>query len=121
MLGTDKANLGVLISEGRCCELGNFLKTRLSNKQLLGPRLAKARSRLVPLFGRSKNWRRPWHCIRGQGNLYLLSQPSTHRPDCYCCNPNQHDNSSNCQRKDRGDETLEGPEITVALVEVCRL
>ena len=41
-----------VISEGRCYDLGNFLWTRLSGKQLFGPTLAKARSGLVPVFQR---------------------------------------------------------------------
>ena len=52
MLGTATANLGGVISEGRCCDLGNFLRTRLSGKRLFGPTLAKARSELVPVFQR---------------------------------------------------------------------
>ena len=69
MLGSARANLGGVISEGQCCDLENFLSARLSSRQLLGPMLAKARSGLVPVFQRcSENWRRPWHCIRGQEN-----------------------------------------------------
>ena len=34
MLGTNKANLGNVISEGGCCDLGNFSRTHLSSKQL---------------------------------------------------------------------------------------
>ena len=49
-LGTARSNLGGVISEGRCCNLGNFLRTRLSGKRLLGPTLAKAGSGLVPEF-----------------------------------------------------------------------
>ena len=52
MLGTAIANLGGVISEGQCCDLGNFSRTRLSGKRLFGPTLAKARSGLVPVFQR---------------------------------------------------------------------
>ena len=30
MLGTEKANLGGVISKGQCCDLGKALRTRLS-------------------------------------------------------------------------------------------
>ena len=40
------------ISEGRCCDLGNFPKIRLSGKQLSKSTLANARSGLVPVFQR---------------------------------------------------------------------
>ena len=60
MLGTAIANLGGVISEGRCCDLGNLSRTRLSGKRLFGPTLAKATSGLVPVF------QRPWHYIGGQ-------------------------------------------------------
>ena len=36
MLGTDKANFGCVISKGRCYDPGNFSRTRLSGKRLLG-------------------------------------------------------------------------------------
>ena len=52
MLGTATANLGSVISEGRCCDLGNFSRTRLFCKRLFGSTLAKARSGLVPVFQR---------------------------------------------------------------------
>ena len=48
MFDTAIANLGGVISEGRCCDLGNFSRTRLSGK------LSKARSGLVPVFQRSE-------------------------------------------------------------------
>jgi len=38
--------------EGRCCERGNFPRTRLSCSRLSWPRLAKARTGLVPTFQR---------------------------------------------------------------------
>ena len=31
VLGTAKANLGGIINKGRCCNLGNFARTRLEN------------------------------------------------------------------------------------------
>ena len=34
ILGTDKTNPGNVISDGRCCDLESFLKTRLSGKPL---------------------------------------------------------------------------------------
>jgi len=38
--------------EGRCCDHGNFPRTRLSGSRLSWPKLAKARSGLVPTFQR---------------------------------------------------------------------
>jgi len=38
--------------EGRCCERSNFPRTRLSDSRLSWPKLAKARSGLVPTFQR---------------------------------------------------------------------
>ena len=69
MLGTAIANLGGVISEGRCCDLGNFSRTRLSGKQLFGPTLAKVDSDWCQCSsGRNKTWQRPWHYIGGQDN-----------------------------------------------------
>jgi len=36
--------------EGRCCDRGNFPRTRLSGSRLSWPKIAKARSGLVPTF-----------------------------------------------------------------------
>jgi len=38
--------------EGRCCDRGNFSRTRLSGSRLSWPKLAMARSGLVPTFQR---------------------------------------------------------------------
>jgi len=38
--------------EGRCCDRGNFPRTRLSGSWVSWPRLAKARSGLVPTLQR---------------------------------------------------------------------
>ena len=54
MLGTGKPNLGGVINDGRCCDLGNFSTTHLSGKRLSEPALANLRSGLVPLFQRSE-------------------------------------------------------------------
>jgi len=45
-------NLGGVMREDRCCDHGNFARTRLSGSQLSWPRLTKARSALVPTFQR---------------------------------------------------------------------
>ena len=45
-------NLGGVMREGRCCDHGNFPRTRLSGSRLSWPKLAKARSGLVPTFHR---------------------------------------------------------------------
>jgi len=45
-------NLGSVMREGRCCDRGNFPRTRLSCSRLSWSKLAKARSGLVPTFQR---------------------------------------------------------------------
>ena len=45
-------DFGCVMREGRCCDRGNFPRTRLSGSRLSWPRLAKARSGLVPTFQR---------------------------------------------------------------------
>ena len=68
MLGTGMANLGGVINDGRCCNLGNFSRTRLSGKRLSESALAKARSELVPLFqGPERSWQNPWGYKEEQG------------------------------------------------------
>ena len=52
MASSDGMGLGGTMSEGRCCDLGNFSKIRLSGKRLSGPTLTNARSGLVPVFQR---------------------------------------------------------------------
>ena len=48
MLGTDKANPSGVISEGRCCDMGNSSKICLSGNRMEGPKVEKAKSGLVP-------------------------------------------------------------------------
>jgi len=56
LLWAGTLNLGGLMREGRCCDRGNFPMTRLTGSWLSWPRLAKARSGLVPTFQwREKN------------------------------------------------------------------
>ena len=50
LLRTGKAGLGGTISEGQCCNLGNFSKMRLSGTLLSGPTLTDVRSGLMPVF-----------------------------------------------------------------------
>jgi len=45
-------SFGGIVREGRCCNRGNFPWTRLSGSRLSWPKLAKARSGLVPTFHR---------------------------------------------------------------------
>ena len=52
LLGTGRASLGGTISEGRCCDLGNFSKICLSGTRLSEPTLKNVRSGLVPVFQR---------------------------------------------------------------------
>jgi len=47
---TGRKSLSGVISEGRCCDLGNLSRTGLWGKRLSGPVLEKARSGLVPVF-----------------------------------------------------------------------
>ena len=64
ILGADRVSLGGTMSEGRCCDLGNFSKIRLSGKRLSGPTLTNARSGLVPVFQRPSG---KWPCPLGHG------------------------------------------------------
>jgi len=45
-------HLGSVMREGRCCDRGNFPRTRLSGSRWYWPKLAKARSELVATFQR---------------------------------------------------------------------
>jgi len=45
-------SLGGVTTEGRCCDHGNFPRTRLSASRLSWPKLAKARFGLMPTFQR---------------------------------------------------------------------
>ena len=60
MLDMGKANLGDMINNGQCCDLGDFSRTRLSGKRLSESALANARSGFVPLFQRqNESWQNP--------------------------------------------------------------
>ena len=52
MLGTGKVNLGGVINGGRCYDLENFSRTRLSGEQLSESTPVNTRSELVLLFYR---------------------------------------------------------------------
>ena len=52
LLWAGTLNLCGVMREGWCCDRGNFPRTRLSGSRLSWPKLAKARSGLVPTFQR---------------------------------------------------------------------
>ena len=69
-----------LAREGRCCDLGNFPKIRLSGKRLSKSTLANARSGLVSVFQRPE-----WKLAASLGlyskvKLLALAQPARHLP-----------------------------------------
>ena len=78
LLGFGWASLGGLISEGRCCDLGNFPKIHLSGKRLSKSTLANARFGLVSVFQRPE-----WKLAASLGlyskvKLLALAQPARH-------------------------------------------
>ena len=78
MLGKDKANIGGVIIEGQSYDLGNFLRTRLSGKRLLGSTLAKARSKLMPLFQQPELKLAASLVLPSRASLLILAQPAKH-------------------------------------------
>jgi len=87
-LWAETLNLGGVMREGQCCDRGKFPRTRLSGSRLSWPRLAKARSGLVPTFQRrERNWLFPLGCTTVQGCWMLPRSPGSHRPGMLCCNP----------------------------------
>ena len=58
LLRTEQANLGGVISEGGCCDLGNFSKICMTGKRLSESILTNARTWLYLYFsGQSGSWR----------------------------------------------------------------
>jgi len=76
------------MTEGRCCDCGNFPRTCLSGSRLSWPRLEKARSGLVPTFqGERRNWLFPLGYKTVQGCWMLPRSPGSHRPGCCVITP----------------------------------
>ena len=69
------------MSEGRCCDLGNFPKIRLSGKRLSKSTLANARSGLVSVFKRPE-WKLAVSLLGRYSKVKLLAlaQPARHSP-----------------------------------------
>jgi len=74
-------NLGGVMREVRCCDRRNFPRTRLSVSRRSWPRLAKARSGLVPTFQRrEKKLAVSFGCTTAQVYWILPRSPGSHRP-----------------------------------------
>jgi len=72
--------------EGRCCDRGNFPRTRLSGSRLSWPKLAKAW--LVPTFQRREKKLVVSFGLYNSPRLLDVAQESCfHRPWLLCCNP----------------------------------
>ena len=81
-------SFGGFMREGRCCDFGNFPRTRLSGSWLSWPKLVKARSGLVPTFHRwDKNLAVSLGYTTVQGCWMLPRSPGSHRQGMFCCNP----------------------------------
>jgi len=66
--------------EGRYCDHGNFPRTRLTGSRLSWPRLAKARSGLVPTFQRRENKLAVSFGLYNSPRLLDVAQESTLSP-----------------------------------------
>ena len=85
--------LARFISEGWCCDLGNFPKIRLSGKRLSKSTLANARSGLVSVFQRPEWKLAAFLGLYSKVKLLALAQPGIHHLDCYYHSPSQHGGS----------------------------
>ena len=117
---------GGVMREGRCCDHGNFPRTRLSGSRLSWPKLAKARSGLVSTFHRWEEklgvsfvLSKVVGCTIVQGCWMLPGSPGYCR-QMFCCNPNWHVGSWSRQRTDWGVGTSWWSLVWMASVEICR-
>jgi len=78
-------SLGGVMKEGRCCDHGNFPRKCLSGSRLSWPKLAKARSGLVPTFHERRNWLFPLGYTTVQGCWMLPRNPGSLRQGVFCC------------------------------------
>ena len=91
LLWAGTLSLGGVIREDRCFDRGNFPRTHLSGSRLFWPKLAKARSGLVPTFHR---WEKKLAVSFGSCNsprLFDFAQkPGSQRQEMLCRNPSWH-------------------------------
>jgi len=74
--------------EGRCCDSGNFPRTRLSARLLSWSKLAKARSGLVPTFQRrEKNLAVSFGLYNSPRLLDVAQESGSHPLGMLCYNP----------------------------------
>ena len=106
-LWTGILSLGGVMREGRCCDRGNFPRTRLSSSRLSWPKFAKAWSGLVPT---SHWWEEKLAASFGQYSsprLLDVDQESRFSPSGdFCCNPSWHVGSWSRRHTDWGVGTL---------------
>ena len=114
-------SFGGVMREGRCCDLGNLPRTRLSGSGLSWPKLVKTRSGLVPTFHR---WEKKLAVSFGLYNslrlLDVAQESRLSRQDMFCCNPSWRVGSWSHQRTDWGVGTSVWQLVWIASVEVCR-
>jgi len=113
-------NLGGVMREGRCCDRGNFPRTRLSGSRLSWPKLAKARSGLVPMFQRREKKLAVSELYNSPRLLDVAQEFRLSQSGMLCCNPSWHAGNWSRQRTDRGVGTSGWSLEWVASVEVCR-
>jgi len=98
------------MSEGQCCDHGNFPRTHLSGSRLSWPKFSKARSGLVPTLHRCEKKLAVflgYTAVQGCGMLHR--SPSSHGREMFCCNPGVPVGSSSRQHTDLGVETSGWP------------
>jgi len=114
-------SFGGVMREGRCCDCGNVPRTRLSGSWVSWPRLAKARSRLVPTFHR---WEKKLTVFFGLYNsprlLDVAQESRLSSSGEFCCNPRWHVSSWSHQHTDWGVGTSGWPLVWITSVEFCR-
>ena len=115
-------SLGGVMREGRFCDHGNFPGTRLSGSRLSWPKLAKARSGLVPTFQRrEKKLAVSFGSYNSPRLLVLPRSPGSHFQEMFCCNPSWHVGSWSHQRTDWGVGTSGWHPVDVNRVDVIAL
>jgi len=81
-------SLGGVMRQGRCCDRGNFPRTRLSGSRLSWQKLVK----LDPgwcrrCIGERRHWVFRLDHIAVQGCWMLPRSPGSHRHEIFCCKP----------------------------------
>ena len=78
MLGTGKANLVDVNSDGRCCDPENFSRTHLLGIRQTESTVADARSGLVPVFQRPQWKLTESFRLYRRARLFILAQAARH-------------------------------------------